>query len=208
MPATWVIDAGSAQSVSYCGIAAHDLGTKGATVILESSPDNTTWTTRVTHVPTDDSAILMLLAVTSVRYWRIRVTGANIPTIAVIRFGLVTEFPRPAVYAPSISFERTKQTTYSANQTEGGQWAGRTVVRKALAPVMTVNNLSETWIASDWDGLALAAETSPMFVADRPGGYPKSVAYAFSNADLRAERQTPNAAIANSVTLELTGFLQ
>ncbi len=208
LPATWQIDAASAQSVSYCGIAAHDLGSKGCTVLVQSSPDGTTWTTRCTITPTDDSAILALFATVSARYWRISISGSGgNPTIAVIQFGAVTEFPQKAVYAPSVSFERTRVASYSTNMSQGGQWLGRSVERASLAPAMTVNNLSETWIAAEWDAFAIYAETSPFFIADRPEDYPKSCCYAWTGGDLRAERVTPNADIALSVSLELTGFL-
>lgn len=208
LAATWRLDAGSAQSVSYCGIAAHDLGSKGCTILVQSSTDDAAWTTRATITPTDDSAILALFATVSARYWRLSISGSGgNPTLGVIQFGAVTEFPRPSTFAPSMSFERTRTAAYSANITEGGQWVGRTRVRTMLTPKMTVDHLSETWIAAEWDPLALSAETAPFFIADRPADFPKSVAYAWAQSDLRAERNAPNAAIANSVTFDLTGFL-
>jgi hypothetical protein len=209
LAATWRLDAASAQNVSYCGIAAHDLGSKGCTILVQSSTDDSAWTTRATVAPTDDSAILALFGTVSARYWRINISGSGgNPTVAVIQFGAVTEFPRNAVYAPSIPFQRTRQAGYRINMSEGGQWLGRSRARVALVPAMTVNHLSETWISTEWEPLALHAEQAPFFVADRPGDHPKSCAYAWSGTDLRAERDTPNAAMANSVTLELTGFLE
>lgn len=206
---SWMkIDPGSAQSVNYAGIAAHDLFTQGCTVRIQSSTDDIAWTTQLEFTPADDSAIFALFPTVSARYWRAFIIGTgSMPTIGVIQFGAVTEFPRSSVYAPSISFDRTRNATYSANITEGGQWAGRSVVRTTLSPTMQVNYLSEAWIAANWDAFALHAETSPFFIADRPASYPASCAYAWTTADLRAERGTPNAAIANNVTLELTGFL-
>jgi len=94
------------------------------------------------------------------------------------------------------------------NGSEGGQWLGRTRVRAALQISMTVQHLSEAWVESTWDAFATHAESNPFFIADKPGGYPKSCAYAWSGSDLRAERQLANATVANAVTLELTGFLQ
>jgi len=208
LAATWRLDAATDQAVSYCGIAAHDLGTKGCTVLVQSSPDDATWTTRATVTPADNGTIFALFATVTARYWRISVSGAGgSPTIGVIEFGAVTEYPRKCVFAPSLSFERTRRVDYRVNITEGGGWAGRSIVRTALAPAMTVNNLSEQWVAAEWDAFSLHAETSPFFIADRPEQFPQSVAYAWSMTDLRAERSVPNIAVANSVTLELVGFL-
>lgn len=208
LAATWSIDAATAQSVSYCGIAAHDLGSKACTVLVQSSTDGVAWTTRMTLTPTDDSAIFALFAVVSARYWRLNISGAGgVPTIGVIQFGAVMEFPQRCVFAPSLSFERTRRVSYRINETEGGQWAGRSITRTSLAPSITVNNLSETWIAAEWDAFALHAETSPFFIADRPNAFPKSACYAWTKSDLRAERNVPNISIANSVTIEAVGFL-
>lgn len=208
LPATWQIDAGADVSVSYVGIGAHDLGSRACTVLVQTSPDSVTWTTRLTIVPTDDSAIFGLFGQVFPRYVRLNISGAGgNPTIGVVKFGVVTEFSRPAIYAPSISFQRTRNVSYSANITEGGQWAGRSIVRTTLAPEMTVNHLSESWIASEWDEFALYAETAPFFVADRPGSYPASCAYAWTTSDLRAQRDVANANSANSVAMSLTGFL-
>ena len=208
LAATWRLDFATAQSVSYCGIAAHDLGTKACTILVQSSPDGATWTTRATVVPTDDGAIMALFATVSARYWRVSISGASgNPTIGVIQFGAVTELPERCAYTGSVSFERTRGASYSANNTEGGQWAGRSLVRTALSPQMAVEHLSEAWIASEWDAFALNCETSPFFIADRPSAYPKSCAYAWTRADLRTSRDIANAAISNSINLELTGFL-
>jgi hypothetical protein len=208
LPATWEIDAGFAHSVSYCGIAAHDLGTQGCTVLVQSSPDGVTWTTRCTIIPTDDTAIFALFATVSAQYWQLSISGSgDEPTIGVIQFGAVTEFPQRASYAPSMSFERTRVASYSTNRSEGGQWLGRSVSRVSLAPTMQVSHLSETWVAAEWDAFAEYAEAAPFFVADRPNAFPKSCCYAWTGGDLRAERSLPNAAVAMSISLEMTGFL-
>lgn len=201
------INAGSAQSVSYAGIAAHDLFTRGASFVIEYFSGS--WVQiGPTVTPTDDNAILILFAVTSAQRWRLRITAStSAPTIGVIQFGAVTELPRKSTYAPSISFERARAVSYSANMTEGGHFAGRSIVRTSLTPRMTVEHLSEAWIASEWDAFSRHAESYPFFIADRPGDYPASVAYAWTGGPIIPERAVPNAVIANRVELDLTGFL-
>lgn len=207
-PAWWRIDAGAPVNVNYLGIAAHDIGTQDATVAIQRSTDGTTWTgLGLTVEPVDDSPIFVLFGTLSFRYWRIVVTySGTAPTIGTIAFGEVMEFPRPAVYAPSVSFERAKRTSFDVNISDGGQWLGRTKVRQSLAPTMQVNNLSETWIASTFDEFATYAEDQPFFIADRPGDYPASCSYAWSLTDIIPERQTAKASISHSVTMELQGF--
>jgi len=80
LPATLTIDKGAAVSVDSSAIVAHDCGTKGLTVQLQSSTDNTTWTSRSTVSPSDDTTILTLFTSVSARYWRMRFTTKNIFT--------------------------------------------------------------------------------------------------------------------------------
>jgi hypothetical protein len=204
--AQWVINAGSAQTVNYIGVAAHDLGAQGTTIAAQSSTDGVTWTPRLLITPTDNEAVLGLFGSVSAQYWRVLLGSTGIPTIGVIQFGEVTEFPAKCVFAPALSFERTRVAQYQANITEGGQWAGRTRVAVSTQPVMSVTNLPEAWIAQEWDAFARAAETEPFFIADRPSVYARSVAYAWSGADLRAERARSVLAASNNITLSLTGF--
>jgi hypothetical protein len=205
LPATWTVTLDAAQVISYAGIAAHDLATVGATVFFETW-DGANWQTQGQNVPTDNGPIFFLFNEISTTQYRVRVTGSAVPTIAVIRAGRVMEWERLATYAPSVSFERTEQTSYNTNLTDGGQWAGRSVIRKETRPNMQVDNLSETWIASEFDAFRAAARDVPFFIADRPSQYPASVAYAFATGELTPDRAIPNARVANSITLDLQGF--
>lgn len=203
------IIASSPEEVTYCGIAAHDLATQNATVVVEYY-DGTVWVqVGPTVTPEDNGAILILFTKITAASWRLRITAADAaPTMAVIQFGRVTEFPRPAVYAPSVSFERARQVTYAVNITNGGHYSGRSVERISLQPVMKVNYISEEWIAAEWDDFVAHAEVNPFFIADRPETHPKSVAYAWTNSQLIPDRATPNKKISNNIELQLTGFME
>ena len=207
LPATWELSPPlPPQQSSYVGIAAHTLGSSGCTVEVQTFVIND-WFTIASVVPIDDEPLFFLFARALRSFMRVRITGgATMPLIGVIWMGDVTEWPRPAVYAPSVSFQRAKRSEFAANVTEGGQIIGRKLVRREMRPQMAVENLSEAWVASEFDAFARHAETLPFFVADRPAGYPASVAYAFSDADLVPERALPNAAVANSVTLEMRAY--
>jgi hypothetical protein len=204
LPATWAVDFGSAQNVSYCGIASHTIGSSGATVIFELW-NGSAWITIATTTPVDNGPILFLCAVLSRSQARIRITGSTVPVVGVVFFGAVTEWPQLAVYAPSVSFQRASQTDYAINITDGGQWAGRTIIRKSTNPKMQVDNLSESWMTSQLDDFAAYAEREPFFIADRPGTYPDSVAYAWTSSDIIPERATPNASVSGSIVLDLIG---
>ena len=208
LPATFSIIFAPNPIISYCGIAAHTLGSSGCTVFVEQFVAGLFgWETVAEITPTNDDPLLFLFSKINRSEMRVRITGgATMPLVGVLWMGDVTEWPRPAVYAPSVSFQRAKRSEFSANVTEGGQIVGRKLIRREIRPQMAVEYLSESWIETEFDAFAEHAETLPFFVADRPADYPDSVAYAFADADLVPERAYPKASIANSVTLEMRAY--
>lgn len=199
------LDFGTAQDVSYCGVASHTIGST-ATEISAQIWDGSSWISMATVTPTDDSPLFFLFGTRNVTQVRISLNGTTPPLVGVVFWGKVTEVPQKAVYAPSVSMERAKVTEFSTNTTEGGQWAGRSVSRRYTTPKMQVDNLSESWIASEFDAFAAYAEAEPFFVADKPLSYPKSAAYAWATGDLTPQRQIANADVANTVSMDLIGF--
>jgi hypothetical protein len=207
LPADWTLTFGAASVVSYVGIAAHTIGTSGATVRLQR------WTGSAyvdipgtSHTPTDDSPILWLLTAAEQTRMRVAITGTTAPLVGVIYIGAVTEWPRLATYSPSVSFERAVNTSFDLNVTDGGSWAGRSITRKRTSPQMQVDHLPEEWINTEFAEFAAASLSQPFFIADRPGRYPRSVAYAWTDGDLIPERTAAKSSIANSVTLSLQGY--
>jgi hypothetical protein len=206
LTATWAIDAGTSEPVSYCGIAAHTLGSNGCTVNVQGL-QGAVWVTLATATPTTDEPLLFLFASVTRAEMRVQITGSGgMPTLGVIWFGAVTEWPMPAVYSPSVSLQRAKRSSYETNTTEGGQIVGRRLVRQELRPQMEVQYLPETWINSELDAFARHAETLPFFVADKPSLYPASVAYAFCDGDVIPDRAYPLDDIANTVTLDMRAY--
>lgn len=129
LPATLSVDLGSATSVNSFSLIAHECGSKGNTVTIESSPDNSTWTVRCTVTPTDDTTILGLFDSVSARYWRIQIANGSIPAIGVAMIG--TRFNFPAGVKPPYTPVWLSQTyELLTSNTIGGQFMGNKVNRK------------------------------------------------------------------------------
>jgi hypothetical protein len=207
MPATWRIDAGTATAATYCGIAAHNLGAVGATVAVERSADGSTWTVVDTLTPTDDDAIMFLFASASDRYWRLNITGSNVPTIGVISFGPVLAMPQPATYAPSTHFDDSRSIGYLVNETEGGQWAGRSITRQSLRISARLAHMGETFVAADLRPFIRHSDRDPFFIAIRPASYPREVAYAWADGQFVPSRDIARNTVAYSLEMQMTGFL-
>ena len=126
LPATISVDLDTVKSVDSFGIVAHDCGTKGNTILLQSSPDNTTWTTRCTVVPTDNTTVLGLFTPVSARYWRLNISGGTVPSIAVVM--LSARFNMPAgVKPPYTPMWLSHQFELLTANTLGGQCMGNRV---------------------------------------------------------------------------------
>ena len=92
------IDNGTEKPADYIGIAAHTLGASSSTVTVEHSSDNSSWTTIETVSPADSSAIMVIFAEVTDRYFRVSVAGSTAPQIGVIYLGVALAMQR-AIYS-------------------------------------------------------------------------------------------------------------
>ena len=129
LPATFTINYGSSVAVDCASLVAHNCGTSGNTVLVQSSPDGVTWTTQATIVPTDDTTILALFTSVSAQYWRFNISGGTAPYIGVAMAGARFNFPAGVMppYKPvwlSQTYELLTSTSI------GGQFLGNRVLRQ------------------------------------------------------------------------------
>lgn len=95
MPATVTVDCGSAKSADYAVVYGHDLYTQGATLEIRGSTDNfgASDVLVATMTPTSNNPFLLQFASASYRYWRVRVTGATAPSLAIVSMGVGLDIP-------------------------------------------------------------------------------------------------------------------
>lgn len=182
LPATWNVDALAARDVNYCGIASHTLGTTGSTVILEYSMNNSTWVEVDRHSPIDNSPIMFLFSAITARYWRLNVDGTS-PKIGVVYLGMTLEMQR-ACYAGISPIEMNRQTVIRPNVSEGGQWLGRSIIRGGSQMSVAFSHLTYDWYKANFDPFVELARSYPFFFAWRPEGYPETIGYVWTGADI------------------------
>lgn len=132
---------GSSKTISAVGIAAHDLGTQGATITIKAGA-----TTLATVNPTDDSTIIVLFASTSGTAFSVEITGATAaPSIGNLFMGvpLVFESGITPSYTPLWMAEEIELLQ---NQSLGGQFFQNRVVRKSANTSVNLNILDRTFI--------------------------------------------------------------
>jgi hypothetical protein len=205
LPATWTLTFSSA-AVSYVGIAAHDLFTQGATVNIQRWT-GAAWSTVASNTPADNGPILFLLTRrTAQTTFRVQITGTTVPTVGVIWIGDVLELPVKCAFRDSLPFNEGSEAAYATNISDGGHTLGRYEARVQSTASMTISHISETWAAANIAYLSAWLRAGPVFMADRPLAYPKSVVFGETAAPVRATRAGRVLAAARSLEIELKGY--
>lgn len=178
-------------TANYLGISTHNLGTIGATLSLQYSEDNSTWVTIEAFVVADDSARMVLFSDFRAPFWRVVLSGMSAPpTIGVMFLGKVLAMQR-AIYQGHTPINLSRQTELRPTKSEGGQWLGRSVIRKAIQTSYSWSNLKADWYRANFDPFVEAALTQPFFIAWRPETYPLEVAYAWTSGDIAPTNSGP-----------------
>lgn len=198
LPATWAIDNGAAVACDYFGLVGDF---NGATINVQSSVDNSTWTTQATGAPTSRTA-MFLFAPVSARYWRIQVTGA-VPSIAVVYMGQALAMQRK-IYQGHTPITLSRITETTQNTSETGQYLGRSIIRKGLQTSCEYQHLTADWYRANFDPFVDAARESPFFFAWRPIQYPNELGFVWTTGDIRPSNTGPRNFM--SVTFRVTGI--
>jgi hypothetical protein len=185
VPATWAIDNGADVACDYFGLVGDF---NGATINVQSSPDNSTWTTQVSGAPTGRVAMFLFESVTA-RYWRIQVTGA-VPSIAVVYIGAALAMQRK-LYQGHTPLTLSRITETTQNTSETGQYLGRSIIRKGLQTSCEYQHLTADWYRANFDPFVEAARESPFFYAWRPEQYPAEVGFVWTTGDIRPSNTGP-----------------
>lgn len=197
------IDAGSAVTVGYWAIAAHNLGTVGATARLYYSDDAVSWTPAATGLaPTDDRVQIDEVTPASHRYWRLAITGASAaPAIGVLYIGQILQVPtRVAVgHAP---IPLTRRTQVVGGVSEAGEFLGRRVLRDTYQTAAAFGHLTLAWVNANWKPFSAATRQRGFFWARRPVRDADDCAYCWTSDDPTATIALPNGMLQAQVSMQ------
>lgn len=211
LPSNWTLVAAANVNVDTVFIAAHNLGTTGCTVLVQTASTlGGAFTTRATVVPTDDGTIAVMInnagAPYSVRELRISITGASTAAqIGIIRAGAALQMERPVFGGVRpIGLNRAVETRHAISET--GQWLGRTIQRQALVTEMSWQNLGADWYRANFDPFALSLPQTPFGLIQNPLRMPESVAWCWTDSVPAPENMGIRDLM--SVSMSITGFLE
>lgn len=170
------LDTGTPKTASALGIAAHNLGSLGATITVKDASGPTTL---ATVSPTDDKTILILFDETSTSDWEIEITGASAAfSIGVMTLGepLIFETGITPSYTPLWMAENIELFN---NKSLGGQFFQNRIVRKSSEGIVNLNILDRDFVEgiSFQDFRDYYNEGKTFFWAAGPSVFDKDVSF-------------------------------
>jgi hypothetical protein len=190
LPATWAVDLGSAKAVDYLGMVG-DM--EGCTVALQSSVETPmgegSWTTQETRTSLTDRINLFLIAPVTARFWRLSISVA-IPRLAVIYIGQALAMQRK-IYQGHTPLTLSRETELSNNMSEGGQYLGRSIIRKGASTSADWQHLKAAWYRANFDPFVKSAREHPFFIGWRPEQYPAELGFVWTGGDIAPDNSGP-----------------
>ncbi|MBT9169610.1 MAG: hypothetical protein DDT19_02972 [Syntrophomonadaceae bacterium] len=204
------VDCGIPRTADCLAVIGHNLRNANATVSVESSVDNITWTTRIAgFTPSSNRAFLRIFfpPVTE-RHWRIRIVTATVPPIlAIIYLGHRILFPFPPD-TPYIPYRESIEAESSIGKT--GYILGSVVRFKPIQIFVRFSNLTRTWIMENfiffWDNYA--SNLRPFFWAWDITTFPNMVFFVTIDKESSFEMPTSILPFIDSIELNMKGIME
>ena len=191
-------DFGVATSITFAAIAAHNVSNFGATVSLQRSPDNATWTTALANTPADNKVIAFRRSASdaSARYWRFAFTGLTSGddlSVGVAFLGSDLVIPRRFYqgFAPVLT---PTEVQLQSNVSVGAHLLGSSVISRGSTIAADISNIVPAFIRSaEWLAFQSAfGEGNGFFFGWRPLKYSDDIYYcARDGAVIRPENTGP-----------------
>jgi len=177
LPASFTVTLDSTTTASYAAVAAHDLGSTGNTLRVQTY-NGSTYDTVATVTPTDDKPIFIAFTQQSATRWRLKVDGGSIPKIGVALVGDSIRFDSGILpsYTPLYMSEDVELLT---SQTLNGQFVTNRVNRRGARTQVSLNILDRSFV----EGTAFQDfrnhynQGKPFFFASNPSELEDDVSY-------------------------------
>ena len=181
------IDCGSAVSVDYFAIGAHELFTSNTDNIILKASALSDFSVSVTlatinnvssgvgsyaydtstAIPSqsvdDNYNVCLKLDSVSYRYYRLEFTASEVVRIAVLAIGQRMEFEL-GFYKGIAPPKLNEDIVVTNNKSESGIYLGRSIVRTGVKPTsINLDNISHAWLYATWLPFKKHAEVYPFF---------------------------------------------
>ena len=202
LPATLTVDCAGPKAADYALVYGHDLATQGATIEVRGSADNFSGSdVLVTSVtPASNAPVLLQFTSVSYRYWRLRITGTTMPSLAIAAIGARMELPGYL----GLDFSPTSRRVVSVtNRNANGQPLGKIIEYTEQQRTLTMRRVTHAWITSTLlPAWRAHLRSSPFVLAWNTAHDPTNVVLVTAGDDLRTA-YTPG--LYADASFEITG---
>lgn len=208
LPATLQVTLASAEAADCCAIAAHTIGSSGATVIVEYL-DGVTWTELGSVTPTTDAPILIVFDRTTDTDFRIRITGSTVPSIGVVFLGERLNFSS-GVALPYTPIWQSQTVELLQSVSIGGQFLGNRVNRRGGNGSITLNILERSFI----EGATFQAfkthydNGKSFFFASSLASYEEDISYVWRAPNAEMKPTFANSGIFYQIQMGLEAYVE
>ena len=171
-----------ATQINTVGIAAHNMGSSGASFDIQGSSDGTSWATQVSYSPLTDEDILLLFPTTTFRHWRIRMNG-NTANVGVLVLTLRVSFPHTPIdsYTP---LHHARKYDKMFNDSIKGAMLGNRVMASGAETEVDFGFVPRLFVESSLLTFESHYNQGGMFFyASWPAGLPKDIGYCRTNSE-------------------------
>ncbi|MBT9165246.1 MAG: hypothetical protein DDT23_01261 [candidate division WS2 bacterium] len=203
------VDCGVARSADCLAIIGHNLGTANASVFVETSTDNASWTDRFPRfIPSSDRALFVTFPLTFARFWRFgTVTTTAIPFLAVVMLGNRLTFPFPPD-TPYIPCRESIEAESAIGKT--GQILGSVMRFKPIEISARFSNLTRAWVMNNfmpfWN--SHASNLRPFFWAWDITAFPDMVFFVTIDKESSFEMPMSILPFIDSIELNMKGVME
>lgn len=178
VPADITVTLAAAETCDMLAIAAHDLGSKGATLVLKYSVSAVSaYITLATVTPADDDALAVIFAPVSGMRWRLEITGASVPSIGVAMIGARLVIPG-AVQSPYVPMNFARRVELMGGASLGGQLFDSRVKRLGLQNSMRFAPVLRSFVDASLAPFVVAYDAGlPFFWSVAPSYFANDLAY-------------------------------
>jgi hypothetical protein len=184
MDASIFVDFGTAKDFDYIGLASHTLATVQAVATASYSTDGITYIDIADVSVGDNKPIMMIFPTIKARYVKIVFTGTTAPSLGVLFIGPVLTVER-GFYGGHTPITMGRKTNRLQNKTEGGQYAGVSIITEGVTTSVEWKHLGAVWYRQNFEPFVIYARNNPFFFAWRNLDFPAEVGYVWVNGDIR-----------------------
>lgn len=200
------VDYGSDVECDAFGVAAHTIGTDGATIAVEYSDDDMSYTEAASVTPTDDDTIFIVFPVTSARYWRVSVTDGP-ASIGVMKLGKRLIFPCGVLsgYTPINHAHRIELLT---NMSVSGQFLGTRIKRVGADTGIDFGMIETDFVDTHMRGFEDHFNSGrTFFYAGAPDDWPDDYGYCWRSRD-EIRPSLDEGGVLSSVSMDVSVYVE